>query len=219
MQGMHSLLNYLLHIDSYLLAFVSVYGTWTYVALFMIIFCETGLVITPFLPGDSLLFVAGSIAAQPESPLSALLLFFLLIFASIIGNQLNYLIGRTLGTRVFSARNSWLFNKKHLEKTHRFYEKHGGKTIILARFIPIIRTFAPFVAGIGEMKSSHFSLYNIISAFLWISLLLGCGYFFGSIPIIKENFSIVIYSIIIISLMPPAMAFFYRKLKNPRLYE
>jgi membrane-associated protein len=211
MQSMQSLLNYMLHIDNYLLTYVSTYGTWAYLALFAIIFCETGLVVTPFLPGDSLLFAAGSIAAQASTPLNILPLFFSLLLASILGNQLNYFIGRAIGPRVFSASRSWFFNKKHLEKTHRFYEKHGGKTIILARFIPIIRTFAPFVAGVGYMSSQQFSLYNIASAILWIGSLLGCGYCFGSLPLIKENFSLVIYGIIILSVLPPVTAFFYRR--------
>ncbi|MBA3537583.1 MAG: DedA family protein [Tatlockia sp.] len=212
MQGMEHLLDFVLHIDAYLFNFVSAYGTWTYLVLFFIIFCETGLVITPFLPGDSLLFVAGSIAAQSGEPLSIVLLFFLLVIASILGNQLNYLIGRKIGPRVFTAEGSWLFNKKYLEDTRCFYEKHGGKTLIFARFMPIIRTFAPFVAGIGYMRAYQFSLYNISSAFLWIGSLLACGYFFGSLPWIKNNFSIVIYGIILLSLTPPIFTFLYRKL-------
>lgn len=212
MQSIHHLLNFILHIDSYLFNFVSAYGTWTYLVLFLIIFCETGLVITPFLPGDSLLFVAGSIAAQPSEPLSITLLLVLLIVASILGNQLNYLIGRMIGPRVFTAERSWLLNKKHLAETHRFYEKHGGKTIILARFIPVIRTFAPFVAGIGYMGHSQFSLYNVSSALLWIGSLLGFGYFFGSLPLIKDNFTIVIYGIILLSVSPPLIAMFCRKM-------
>ncbi|KTD25955.1 MULTISPECIES: DedA family protein [Legionella] len=212
MENLHQLLNFILHIDNYLLNFVSTYGTWTYLVLFLIIFCETGLVVTPFLPGDSLLFVAGSIAAQPATPLNIILLLLLLIGASILGNQLNYFIGRVIGPRVFSAESSWLFNKKHLIETHQFYEKHGGKTIILARFIPIIRTFAPFVAGIGYMGIYSFSLYNITSALLWIGSLLGFGYFLGSLPFIKDNFSLVIYGIVILSISPPLFAFAYRKM-------
>ncbi|KTC85720.1 DedA family protein [Legionella drozanskii] len=212
MDSLHQLLNFVLHIDNYLLSFVASYGTWTYLVLFLIIFCETGLVITPFLPGDSLLFVAGSIAAQPSSPLHIFVLLFLLVVASIVGNQVNYFIGRRIGPRVFSAETSWLLNKKHLTETHRFYEKHGGKTIILARFIPIIRSFAPFVAGIGYMQPYQFSLYNFSSALLWIGSLLGFGYFFGSLPFIKDNFSIVIYGIIVLSISPPLIAFLYRKI-------
>ncbi len=212
MQGIHQLLDFILHIDSYLFNFVADYGTLTYLVLFLIIFCETGLVVAPFLPGDSLLFVAGSIAAQPSEPLSILLLFFLLVIASIVGNQLNYLIGRMIGPRVFSAEGSWLLNKKYLEKTHRFYQKNGGKTIIFARFMPIIRTFAPFVAGLGYMNVSKFTLYNISSAFIWIGSLLSFGYFFGSLPWIKNNFTLVIYGIIVLSFTPPLFSFVFQKL-------
>lgn len=205
------LLQHLLHIDTYLIAFVTHYGALTYLILFLIIFCETGLVVTPFLPGDSLLFAAGSIAANSNEGLNIQLLMFLLLLASILGNKLNYLIGRAIGPRIFTARSSWLFNKKHLEEAHRFYEKHGGKTIILARFIPIIRTFAPFVAGVGYMSLRQFSLYNILSAVLWIGSLLCAGYFFGSLPVIRDNFAIVVYGIVVLSLLPPAFAFIYRR--------
>lgn len=208
---MSFLLQYVLHIDSYLIAFVSQYGVLTYALLFAIIFCETGLVITPFLPGDSLLFAAGSIAANASHALNIQLLFVSLIIASILGNKVNYFIGRNLGPKVFSAKSSWLLNKKHLEEAHQFYEKHGGKTIILARYIPFIRTFAPFVAGIAKMGIREFSLYNIVSAFLWISTLLSAGYFFGALPFVRDNFSIVIYGIIILSLIPPIFTFIYRK--------
>jgi membrane-associated protein len=214
MHSLQYLLDYILHIDYYLLFFVSSYGTWTYLILFSVIFCETAFVITPFLPGDSLLFAAGSLAAHPDAPLDALLLFCLLLIASIVGNQFNYFLGRLIGPRIFSAKQFWLFNKQHLENTHRFYEKHGGKTLILARFMPIIRTFAPFVAGIGSMRISLFSFYNIISALLWIGSLLSCGYFFGSLPIIKNNFSIAVYSIILISVSPPIFTFLYRKTRE-----
>lgn len=211
MDTIQYLLQYILHIDTYLISFVSNYGALTYAVLFAIIFCETGLVVTPFLPGDSLLFAAGSIAANTSNALSIQLLFILLILASILGNKTNYLIGRALGPKVFSAKDSWLLNKKHLVEAHQFYERHGGKTIILARFIPIIRTFAPFVAGVGYMSLREFSLYNIASAILWIGSLLGAGYFFGSLPIVRDNFSMVVYGIIAISLLPPVCAFLYKK--------
>lgn len=214
MEYLNQLFDTIIHIDVYLNAFVSTYGFWTYLALFLVIFCETGLVVTPFLPGDSLLFAAGSIAAQPGNPLNILTLFFLLLFASILGNQINYLVGKLIGPQIFVAKRSWLLNKKHLEETHRFYEEHGGKTIIFARFVPIIRTFAPFIAGIGKMESLHFSLYNVVSALLWIGSLLSFGYFLGSITIVKENFSLVVYGIIFISLMPPIIAFFKQKQKQ-----
>jgi membrane-associated protein len=211
MDTFQHLLQYVLHIDTYLIAFVSTYGLLTYIALFAIIFCETGLIITPFLPGDSLLFAAGSIAANASHALSIQVLFVILTLASILGNKLNYLIGRAIGPRIFSVNRSWLLNKKHLEEAHQFYEKHGGKTIILARYLPIIRTFAPFVAGVGYMSMRKFTFYNIVSAILWIGSLLGAGYFFGALPFIKENFSIVVYGIIALSLLPPILAFVYRK--------
>ncbi|VEB34077.1 transmembrane protein DedA family protein [Legionella sainthelensi] len=206
-----NILDYIIHIDVYLNTLVSNYGFWTYLALFAVIFCETGLVVTPFLPGDSLLFAAGSIAAQPGNPLHIFILFLLLFCASVFGNQINFLIGRLLGPRIFSAEKSWLLNKKHLQETHTFYEKHGGKTIVFARFLPIIRTFAPFVAGIGTMSVIRFTLYNLISAFIWIASLLSLGYFLGSIPLIKENFALVIYGIIFISILPPIVTLLSRK--------
>jgi membrane-associated protein len=211
MEMIYQLFQYILHIDTYLVAFVADYGVWTYVALFAIIFCETGLVVTPFLPGDSLLFAAGSIAAQADSQISIQLLFLLLCLASILGNKLNYTIGRLVGPRIFTAKKSWLFNPKHLDEAHAFYQKHGGKTIIFARFLPIIRTFVPFVAGIGAMSLSRFAFYNIISGLLWIGSLLFAGYFFGSLPLIKNNFTLVIYAIIGISVLPALIAFTTRK--------
>ncbi len=204
-------IDYILHIDVYLNMFVSTYGFLTYFILFAVIFCETGLIVTPFLPGDSLLFAAGSIAAQSDNSFNIYVLFLLLFFASVLGNQINFLIGRALGPRIFAANHSWLLNKKHLEQTHAFYEKHGGKTLIFARFIPIIRTFAPFVAGIGTMKLLHFSLYNLFSAFLWVGSLLCLGYFLGSIPVVKEHFTLGIYAIILISILPPIITLVCRK--------
>jgi membrane-associated protein len=216
METINQLMQYMLHIDTYLFSFVANYGGWTYLALFAIIFCETALVITPFLPGDSLLFAAGSIASQPEKVLSIQLLFLLLLIASILGNKINYFIGKTVGPTIFSAKSSFLLNKNHLTKTRAFYEKHGGKTIILARFIPVIRSFAPFVAGASGMDLRQFTTYNIISAFLWIGSMLGAGYLLGSLPFISAHFSLVIYSIIAISISPPIIAFLYRKIRNLR---
>jgi membrane-associated protein len=210
-------LQYLLHIDVYLINFVTTYGVLTYILLFAIIFCETGLVIIPFLPGDSLLFAAGSIAANANDALNIQLLFVLLLLASILGNKLNFLIGRAIGPRIFTAKKSWLFNQKHLEEAHQFYERHGGKTIILARFIPIIRTFAPFVAGIGNMSLQQFSFYNIISAFLWIGSLLAAGYYFGGLPFVKEHFTMLIYAIAILPLMPPVFALLNKKSNKQHL--
>lgn len=216
MDLIHSLAQYILHIDVYLINFVSTYGVWTYALLFAIIFCETGFVITPFLPGDSLLFAAGSIAAHPDSTLNAATLFLVLVTASILGNKLNYLIGRLIGPRVFTAEKSIFLNRKHLLHAHAFYERHGGRTIILARFIPIIRTFAPFIAGVGYMSLSQFTFYNIISAVIWIGSLLMAGYFLGSLPIVQQNFTMVIYGIIIASLLPAVVTFFYRKFTQCR---
>jgi membrane-associated protein len=211
METIQQLLHYLLHIDAYLVSFVATYGALTYAVLFAVVFCETGLVFTPFLPGDSLLFAAGSIAAQAGSQLEIRLLFVLILLASLLGNKLNYTIGRIIGPRVFTAKNSWLLNQRHLEEAHQFYQKHGGKTIIFARFIPIIRTFAPFVAGIAAMSVRSFNSYNIVSGILWVGGVLGAGYYFGSLPIIKDNFSVVVYSIIAISLLPALLTVVSRK--------
>lgn len=211
LEFMQQVLQSLLHIDTHLIAFVATYGPLTYLALFLIVFCETGLIVMPFLPGDSLLFAAGSIAATTDDALNIQLLFVLLFIASILGNKLNYLIGKKIGPRIFSAKESWLLNKKHLIEAHQFYEKHGGKTIIIARFIPIIRTFAPFVAGVGYMGWRQFSLYNIFSALLWVGSLLSAGYFFGNLPFVKNNFTMVIYGIVAVSFLPPVIGLIYRK--------
>ena len=216
MDNLHYFLNCILHLDTYLISFVAAHGLWTYLVVFAIIFCETGLVVTPFLPGDSLLFALGSLAANVYNPINILILLPLLILASVLGNQVNYLIGRAIGPKIFTMNKSRLLNKKHLEEAHQFYEKHGGKTIILARFIPIIRTFVPFVAGVSYMSRNLFHIYNISSAMLWIGSLLGIGYFLGSLPFIKENFSIVIYGIIVISLLPPLYTLFYHRFFNTK---
>jgi membrane-associated protein len=203
METLHQILNYILHLDTYLTLFVANYGLWTYGLLFLVIFCETGLVIFPFLPGDSLLFISGAIAAGTNNILNVHVLFILLMIASITGNGLNYFIGRALGPKVFRSQKSLFFNKEYLNKAHQFYEKFGGKTIIIARFMPIIRTFAPFVAGIAYMSYRQFYFFNILGAILWIGSLLYVSYWFGNIPIIKENFSSVIFGIIFLSLLPP----------------
>ncbi|RUR13727.1 DedA family protein [Legionella sp. km772] len=210
-----SFIDYILHIDVYLNTFVSSYGFWTYLLLFLIIFCETGLIITPFLPGDSLLFAAGSIAAQPGNSLNSIYLFLLLSLASILGNQINFMVGRLVGPRVFTAKDSWLLNKKHLDHAHQFYKQHGGKTLIFARFLPIIRTFAPFIAGIAKMHLVRFFLYNCSSAILWIGSLLGLGYFLGSLPFVKEHFTVVIYGIIGVSLLPAVLAYLGKRSHHP----
>ncbi len=203
METIHQLLNFVLHLDQQLFAFVGDHGAWAYALLFTIIFCETGFVITPFLPGDSLLFAAGTVAANTNTHFNIHILFLLLVFASIVGNTLNYFIGRFLGTRMFFSSSSWLFNKNYLTQAHAFYARHGGKTIIIARFIPIIRTFAPFVAGCASMQFQRFCTYNIISAVLWIGSLLYTSYLFGNLPFVKDHFSTVIIMIIIVSLLPP----------------
>jgi membrane-associated protein len=223
METLKYLLQYLLHIDQYLIAFVSLYGIWTYVVLFMIIFCETGLIILPFLPGDSLLFAAGSIASNPNQVLDIKLLFLLLVIASVLGNKINFIVGKLIGPRVFQYANrinskektrlsKFFFNPKHLIDAHQFYEKHGGKTIIMARFVPILRTFVPFIAGVCEMNLSKFTFYNILSSLMWIGSLLAAGYYFGNLPSVQQNFSLVIYAVIIISLLPPFFMYLYRKL-------
>ena len=197
--------DWFLHLDVHLNELVITMGPWLYLLLFGIIFCETGLVVTPFLPGDSLLFAVGALAALPTSPLQIVPLFFLLIIAGVLGDATNYTIGKFLGPKVFSREDSWLLRKDHLKKTQDFYEKHGGKTIILARFMPIIRTFAPFVAGIGAMQYRRFAIFNVTGAVLWVGSFLIAGYFLGNIPAVQRNFHIIIVAIIIISVLPGLM--------------
>jgi membrane-associated protein len=194
-------INFVLHMDEQLPVIVNSIGGWTYAALFVVIFIETGLVVTPFLPGDSLLFAAGAIAALPNSGLSTPLLWLLMAIAAILGDTANYWIGHSLGPKVFHTESRW-FQKEYLDRTHAFYEKHGGKTIFLARFIPIIRTFAPFVAGIGKMRYGYFISYNVVGGIVWTGLFLWAGHFFGGLPFVKKNFEIVIFAIIFISLIP-----------------
>jgi len=189
-----------LHLDKYLDIVIRDYGTWTYAILFLIIFCETGLVVTPFLPGDSLLFAVGTLAALGS--LDVRLIIALLITASFSGDNVNYWVGRFTGPRVFHSESSRFLNRKHLDRTRHFYEKYGRKTIIIARFVPIVRTFAPFVAGIGRMRYGSYVLFSIAGGVLWITSLVLSGYFFGNIPVVKNNFSLVILAIIIISVMP-----------------
>lgn len=193
-------LQFILHLNVHLAEFNAQYGAWTYGLLFLIIFCETGFVFTPFLPGDSLLFATGALATQQAFSLPWLLL--LLIPAAILGDSLNYSIGRFLAPKVFAKEESLLFNRQYIDYTHAYFNKYGGKTIIIARFIPLIRTYAPFVAGVGNMPYQHFLRYNIIGGVLWIGGLLSLGYCFGNIPAVKNNFGIVIMSIIVLSIMP-----------------
>ncbi|MDH4163644.1 MAG: DedA family protein [Nitrospirota bacterium] len=194
-----------LHLDRHLNAVIQDYGAWTYAILFLIIFCETGLVVTPFLPGDSLLFAAGSFAALGS--LDPLRLFVLLTVAGILGDAVNYGIGHYFGPRVFHFEDSRFFKKEHLERTHRFYEKHGGKTIIIARFMPIIRTFAPFVAGVGNMTYRRFAVFNVSGAVIWVGSFVFGGYLFGNIPAVKRNFTLVIMVIIVLSVLPGVIHF------------
>jgi membrane-associated protein len=202
-----------LHLDRHLADVLQYFGGWTYLVIFLIIFCETGLVVTPILPGDSLLFGLGAFAANPflKGPLTIEMLLLTLSIAAIAGDSLNYAIGHYLGPRVFQKEDSRFFKRAYLEKTHQFYEKHGGKTIIIARFMPIIRTFAPFVAGIGRMSYSKFISYNVIGGIAWIFLFIMGGYFFGNIPFVKKNFTLVILSIIVISVMPGVIEYFRQK--------
>jgi len=204
----------LLHLDEHLANLVNLFGNWSYVILFLIIFAETGLVVTPFLPGDSLLFVVGTLSGSGY--LNIWIAYFTLLAAAIIGDTVNYWVGHRIGPKVFSNENSRIFKKAYLEKTREFYEKHGKKTIILARFAPIVRTFAPFVAGVGKMHYQTFFFYNVIGAFIWVTSLLFAGYFFGSLPWVKANFEYIVYFIIIISLLPMVIEYIQHK-RGPRL--
>jgi membrane-associated protein len=200
MDLVHWLVDLFLHLDTHLAEVIQQYGTYTYALLFLIVFLETGLVVTPLLPGDSLLFAAGSFAGL--GALSLWPLFFLLCAAAILGDTANYAIGAYLGPKVFHYPKSRFFNPEHLRKTHEFYENYGGKTIIIARFIPIIRTFAPFVAGMGAMSYARFLSYNVIGGVLWVSVCVFAGYFFGNLGFVQKNFSLVILAIIVISMLP-----------------
>jgi len=199
-------IDFVLHIDKHLVEIVSDYRSWTYAILFLIIFCETGLVITPFLPGDSLLFAAGAVAAMEGNPLNILFLVPLCLSAAFIGDNTNYTIGRYLGTKVYE-KDYKLIKRKYLDQTHAFYEKHGGVTLIIARFMPIIRTFAPFVAGVGTMQYRRFLMFCVIGNLLWVNIFSFAGFFFGNIPFVKNNFSLVVLAIIFISFVPPVYAF------------
>jgi membrane-associated protein len=200
MEYIKNLLDFILHIDLYIKLLIENFGSTTYVILFAIIFCETGLVVTPFLPGDSFLFTVGAFSANGD--LNVILVTLILTAAAIVGDQVNYLVGKKLGPKVFHYEKSRFFKKEYLIKAHEFYEKYGGKTIIIARFVPIIRTFAPFVAGIGDMSYRRFLLYNVVGGISWVVLFIGAGYFFGNLEIVKHNFTLVIFGIIFISLLP-----------------
>ena len=214
MELISSFFDIVLHLDKHLQMLVQDYGVWVYLILFAIVFCETGLVVTPFLPGDSLLFVAGALAAA--GGMNVHLLVVLLIIAAIAGDAVNYSVGRYLGPKVFHNDGSRFLNRQYLEKAHAFYERHGGKTIIIARFIPIIRTYAPFVAGIGSMPYPRFALFNVIGAVIWVTSLAYAGYFFGNIPWVKSNLSLVIITIIILSILPAIFEILRQKLSKPK---
>ncbi|MCX8131517.1 MAG: DedA family protein [Clostridia bacterium] len=214
MEIITGLIDFILHIDKHLAAIIQTYGIWTYLILFLIIFCETGLVVTPFLPGDSLLFVIGALGAAGS--LDVKLITILLIIAAILGDTVNYHAGKFIGLKAYKIKDSRFFKKEYLEKTHAFYERHGGKTIIISRFLPIIRTFAPFVAGMGSMNYWKFISYNVIGGIMWVLLFISGGYFFGNISLVKNNFTLVILAIIFISLLPGIIAFLRSKTgRNP----
>lgn len=203
MEFLKDIVDIVIHLDRYLDVVIKNTGNWSYLVLFLIIFAETGLVITPFLPGDSLLFVAGTFAALGYFDVRWL--FVALAGAAIIGDSVNYAMGNLFGEKIILAGTGRFFKKEHVERTHRFYERHGGKTIILARFIPVIRTFAPFVAGVGKMSYYKFFIYNVTGALLWVAILMLGGYYFGNMPVIKQNFSLVILVVILISFLPVAI--------------
>ena len=206
MELISKLIDLFLHLDKHLNSVIQDYGVWTYLILFLVIFCETGLVVTPILPGDSLLFAAGALSATAGSALDVRLVYLLLTIAAIVGDSTNYWIGRFIGPKVFSSEKIRFLNKKHLDRTHEFYEKYGGKTIVIARFMPIIRTFAPFVAGIGKMSYARFLTYSVGGSIAWMATFIFGGYFFGNIPVVKNNFSLVIIAILIISVMPAVIS-------------
>jgi len=210
-------LDFVLHFDKHLLEFVTTYGTWVYGILFAIIFAETGFVVTPFLPGDSLLFATGALAAT--GALSTPLAFVLLAFAAFAGNAVNYTVGRIVGPRVFSATDAAgishkLLNRQHLDRAHAFFDEYGGKAVVLSRFVPIVRTFLPFVAGAAQMTPSSFALYNLVGAVGWVGLCLGAGVLFGNIPIIKNNFSLVTIGIVFVSLLPMVFEYLSHRRKQ-----
>ena len=209
MEYLAAFIDIVLHLDKHLAVLVQQYGTWIYAILFVIIFSETGFVVTPFLPGDSLLFVAGALAALGGMNIGVLLA--VLIAAAALGNMLNYQIGRFLGPKVFQWQGSRFFNRSALDKTHAFYDKHGGKTLVISRFLPLFRTFAPFVAGIGAMSYPRFTLFNLIGAVSWVGLLALAGYFFGNLPWVQKNLSAVILGIIAVSLVPVVIGWWQQR--------
>ena len=214
MDLIHWFVDFFLHLDQHLAEVIQQYGKTTYLLLFLIVFLETGLVVTPILPGDSLLFAAGAFAALGHLRLWPL--FFLLCVAAILGDTVNYAIGARIGPKVFHYPKSRFFNPEHLKKTHAFYEKYGGKTIIIARFVPIVRTFAPFVAGVGQMSYRQFIGYNVVGGILWVTICVFAGYFFGNLPFVKKNFSVVILAIVVISLLPAVIEYLRHRAERQR---
>ncbi len=213
---MEFLIDFILHIDQHMIALVQEYHAWTYAILFLIIFCETGLVVTPFLPGDSMIFVAGALAALPDVPFEVNLLALILFVAAVLGDSCNYMIGHFFGRKLFSNPNSKIFKQSYLDKTHEFYKKYGGKTIIIARFVPIVRTFAPFVAGMGKMHYYYFMLYNVTGGAAWVAIFCYAGYFFGDLPFVQENLKLLIVAIIVISILPAIIEVARAKYKNKK---
>jgi membrane-associated protein len=218
MEFLRRILDLILHIDHHLDGMIVDYGAWIYALMFLIVFCETGLVVTPFLPGDSLLFALGTLAARSDG-LSFWVLAVSLIVAAIIGDSVNYWIGSWFGPRIFRGEKIRFLNPKHLERTHEFYERYGGKTIILARFVPIVRTFAPFVAGMGRMTYRRFMVYNVVGGILWVVGFLFLGFRFGNLPAVKRNFTLVILGIIFVSILPGVFEFIreWRRTRKPAL--
>ncbi len=213
MEYIQFLIDFILHIDVHLAELIANYGAWVYGILFLIIFCETGLVVTPFLPGDSLLFVAGALCSLPTNNIEVHFIALLLIAAAILGDSSNYLIGKYLGDRLFRNPHSKIFKQSYLEKTHQFYEKHGGKTIILARFVPVVRTFAPFVAGMGRMHYRRFMSYNVVGGIVWVVLFLYAGYFFGQLDFVQKNLKLLMVVIIVVSCLPGVIEVWKEKRK------
>ena len=207
MEFLQRIVDVFLHLDVHLNAQAAALGPWTYVLLFAIVFCETGLVVTPFLPGDSLLFAVGALAATEGAPIDVVEVALLLAFAAVLGDAVNYRIGKLVGPRVFARESSRFLNRKHLDRTARFYERYGGKTIVFARFVPIVRTFAPFVAGVGRMDYRRFALFNVAGGIAWVAIFVTAGYAFGNIPVVERNFHYAILAIIALSIVPPAVEY------------
>ncbi len=206
--------DFFLHLDVHLAELTAQYGIWVYAILFVIIFCETGLVVTPFLPGDSLLFVAGALTSMPANNLNIHLMALLMIIAAVLGDAVNYTIGQLFGKKLFSNPNSKIFRQKYLDKTHAFYEKHGGKTIILARFVPIVRTFAPFVAGMGRMTYRRFAMFNVVGGIAWGTIFTYAGFFFGGLDFVRRNMEILVLAIIFVSILPAVFEMWRNRKKS-----